>query len=439
MTTSLEPDERHRLTTEELTALLESLPPEELLAELETLHPDDAAELLARLPPEILQTIQPDQKLLEVVEEFADDDAADIVAKLPEDTQEYLLVSLSEGEKVEQLMQYDPESAGGLMTSDVITVRSGTTAGQAIEQMRRHAELYEPKYQVYVVGEQKRLVGVLPLGKLVPLAADKPVDSVMDEPEVTVLPTVDQEEVARRMARYNVTAVPVVDDRGVLLGEVTFDDVTDVVEAEQTEDLLKFAGMQALDTPYTKIGIAGMVKKRAGWLLVLLVGEMFTATAMGRFEGELQRALVLALFIPLIISSGGNTGSQATSLIIRAMALGEVTVRDWWRVARRELPSGLALGSILGAVGLLRVGLWDALGWSDYGPYPWRVALTVGLSLVGVVMFGGLAGSMLPFLLKRFGFDPASASAPFVATLVDVTGIIIYFSVASVVLSGVLL
>ena len=368
MTAALEPEDRPRLTAEELSSLLDTLPPEELLAELGTLHPDDAAELMARLPHEALQQLQPGQKLLDVVEEFADDDAADVVARLNEDTQEYLLDELTEGETVEQLMQYDPETAGGLMTTDVVTVRSGTTAADAIEQMRRHAaEQGPPTYHVYVVDEAGRLKGVLPLGRLVPLAPHLPVDEVMEQQEATVLPATDQEEVARTMARYNVTAIPVVDEQGGLLGEVTFDDVIDVVEAEQTEDLLKFGGMQTIDAPYTKIGITGMVQKRAGWLLVLLLGEMFTATAMGRFEGQLDRALVLALFIPLIISSGGNTGSQATSLIIRAMALGQVTLRDWWRVARQELPSGIALGSILGVVGFLRVGLWHALGWADYG------------------------------------------------------------------------
>jgi magnesium transporter len=437
---AVEPDERHRLSAEEIQALLDALPPGELLDELETLHPDDAAEILSRLPAEILQALKPDQQLLDVVEELADDDAADVVARLNTDTQEYLLEELSEGEAVEHLMSYDPESAGGLMTTDVVTVRSGTTAAEAIEQIRRHAAHEgRPIDQVYVVDDAYRLKGVLPLGRLVPLAPDRPVDAVMDEAEATVAPVLDQEEVARTMARYNVTSIPVVDPEGVLLGAITFDDVIDVVEAEQTEDLLKFGGMEVTDTPYTQISMGRMVRMRAPWLLVLLVGEMLTATAMGYFEMEIQRAVVLALFIPLIISSGGNSGSQATSLLIRAMALGEVTLKDWWRVAVRELPSALTLGALLGVVGFVRIVLWHEMGWYDYGAYPWRVALTVGLSLIGVVTFGGLAGSMLPFILKRFGFDPASASAPFVATLVDVTGIVIYFTVASLVLSGALL
>jgi magnesium transporter len=241
------------------------------------------------------------------------------------------------------------------------------------------------------------------------------------------------------MARYNMTAVPVVGPRGVLLGEVTFDDVIDVVEAEQTEDLLKFGGVGAPDDAYTRVSLLRTLKSRAGWLLVLFVGEMLTASAMGIFESQIQRAVVLALFIPLIISSGGNSGSQATSLIIRALALGQLTLKDWWRVATRELPSGLALGSLLGVVGFVRVVLWQALGWYNYGPHAWLVGLTVGTALVGTVTFGCLAGSMLPFVMKRLGFDPASASAPLVATLVDVTGLVIYFSVAALVLSGTLL
>ena len=436
-----QPDERTRLTSEELSALLDTLPADELLIELGTLHPDDAAEILARLPDATLYDLKPEQQLLDVVEEFADDDAADVVARLSQETQDYLLEELTEGETVEQLLGYDPETAGGLMTTDVITVRAGTTVGQATEEIRGHAPDDDKAVisHVYVVDADRRLTGVVPLGRFVLASADRMVEDIADPVEATVGPEVDQEQVARMMSRYNVTAVPVVGPRGALLGQVTFDDVIDVVEAEQTEDLLKFGGMEALDMPYTRIGLWKMVQKRAGWLLVLFISEMFTATAMGYFEHEIQRAVVLALFIPLIISSGGNSGSQATSLIIRALALGELTLKDWWRVASREVPSGLALGSLLGVVGFIRISLWQALGWYDYGVHHWLVAFTVGTALVGVVTFGCTAGSMLPFVLKRLGFDPASASAPFVATLVDVTGIVIYFTVAAIILSGTLL
>jgi magnesium transporter len=256
---------------------------------------------------------------------------------------------------------------------------------------------------------------------------------------LSVSPTTDREDVARMLSKYNLLAVPVVDEGGHLLGIVTVDDVIDAIVREQTEDVQKFGGMEALDEPYMEISMMAMIKKRAGWLCALFLGEMLTATAMGHFEGEISKAVVLALFIPLIISSGGNSGSQATSLIIRAMALREVTLKDWWRVATRELPSGIVLGAILGAIGFVRIMLWQWLGWYDYGTHHLLVAITVAVALIGVVTFGSLAGSMLPFILRRFNFDPASASAPFVATLVDVTGLIIYFSVAFVILRGTLL
>jgi len=256
---------------------------------------------------------------------------------------------------------------------------------------------------------------------------------------LSVRPHTDREDVARLISKYNLLAAPVVDRERKILGIVTVDDVIDALVREGTEDVQKFGGVAAFDEPYTEMSFSGMIRKRAGWLCVLFLSEMLTATAMQHFEGELARAVVLTLFIPLIMSSGGNSGSQATSLIIRALAIREVGVKDWWRVAVRELPSGLVLGSILGVIGIVRISLWQYFGLYDYGPHWHLVALTVGFALVGVVTFGSLAGSMLPFALKRLGFDPASASAPFVATLVDVTGLVIYFSVAVVVLRGTLL
>ena len=252
-------------------------------------------------------------------------------------------------------------------------------------------------------------------------------------------PEVDREEVARHITKYDLLSVPVVDAEEQLIGIVTFDDVIDAMIAETTEDVQKLGGMEALDQPYKEIGFLAMIRKRAGWLSILLVGEMLTASVMQFFEGELEKAIVLTLFIPLIMSSGGNSGSQATSLIIRALALREVTLKDWWRIALRELPTGLTLGSILGLIGVVRIIAWQWLGLYDYGPHWILIAATVGGALVGIVTFGSLAGSMLPFALKRLGFDPASASAPFVATLVDVTGLVIYFGVAALILTGTLL
>ena len=249
----------------------------------------------------------------------------------------------------------------------------------------------------------------------------------------------DREDVARIISKYDLLAVPVVNGGGRVLGIVTVDDILDAIVEETTEDVQKFGGMEAIDEPYMHIGFGEMIRKRAGWLCALFLSEMLTASAMQYFENELEKAIVLTLFIPLIMSSGGNSGSQATSLIIRAIALREVRLRDWWRVAFRELPTGLTLGAILGAIGIVRITAWQLLGFYDYGEHWILIALTVGTALLGIVTFGSLAGSMLPFVLKRLGFDPASASAPFVATLVDVTGLVIYFSVALVILSGTLL
>jgi magnesium transporter len=240
------------------------------------------------------------------------------------------------------------------------------------------------------------------------------------------------------LRKSHLLAVPVLDENQRMAGFVTLDDIVDVIDEEASEDMQKVGGMEALDEPYLKTGFYQLVKKRAGWLAILFLGEMLTATALGHFESELDKAVVLALFLPLIISSGGNSGSQATTLVIRAMALGEVVMRDWFRVVRREVFAGIVLGSILGAIGLARIFAWQAM-FGSYGEHYFVLALTIAYSLVGVVLFGTMAGSTLPFILRRFGIDPASASAPFVATLVDVTGLIIYFTVAKLVLTGTLL
>jgi magnesium transporter len=315
------------------------------------------------------------------------------------------------------------------------------TVERALRHIGEVGGAKETVYAIYLVAPNtQQLVHVVSLRELVLAERSQTVEEVGDHrTPIMVAPTTDREEVARLISKYNLLAVPVVDEGGHVLGIVTVDDVIDAIVREQTEDVQKFGGVEALDQPYTEIGFWAMVKKRAGWLTALFLGEMLTATAMGHFEHEIEKAVVLALFVPLIISSGGNSGSQATSLIIRAMALREITLKDWWRVALRELPSGIALGTILGMVGVIRILLWQAIGWYNYGSHYVLVALTVGIALIGVVTFGSLAGSMLPFLLRRLRFDPASASAPFVATLVDVTGLIIYFTVAFLMLRGTLL
>jgi magnesium transporter len=310
---------------------------------------------------------------------------------------------------------------------------------EAISYLRKQTrDRVETMYYVYVLDSEQRLCGVVSFRDLFAAQGVRLVSDIMHTDLVTAHEQMDQEAVSRLFSQHSLVAIPVIDDGGRLKGIVTVDDIVDVVHEEATEDIQKFGGMEALDEPYLQISMLRMVKKRAGWLSALFLGEMLTATALSFFEGEIARTVVLTLFIPLIISSGGNSGSQASTLVIRAMTLGEVRLQDLWRVIRRELAAGLSLGSLLGLIGFTRVMVWGGLH-NAYGPHYVLVALTIAFSLLGVVLFGTLAGSTLPFLLRRLGFDPASASAPFVATLVDVTGLVIYFTVASVILKGTLL
>jgi magnesium transporter len=333
---------------------------------------------------------------------------------------------------------YPEDEAAGLMHSGFVRISEEMTVEEAIGVIRRQAENVEMIYYAYVLDDEQHLVGVVSFRELVSADRSKKVRETMRKDFVFVSEDEDKEVVAQVLAKYRLLAVPVLDAQRHMLGIVSSADLAGVVQQAASEDILKIGGMEALDGPYMDVTFGQMIKKRAGWLAILFLGEMLTATAMGYFSDEISRAVVLALFIPLIISSGGNSGSQATTLVIRAMALGEIRLRDWFRVIRRELMAGVALGAILGTIGITRIFLWHVLR-GTYGEHYGVIALTIGCSLIGVVMFGTLAGSMLPFILRRCGLDPASASAPFVATLVDVTGLIIYFSVASVILRGVLL
>ena len=391
--------------------------------------------------PEIFQD-RPAAEAGPLIRAMSPDQQADLFRELPPGERSRLLALLEPSARttLNELLLYPRDTAGGMMTTDYARVPPDWTAGQALEHIRRTGPSRKPVYAIYVVGPDQRLVRVLSLRELVSAEPGTPITGVGEHRHlVAVKPTTDREEVARLLGKYNLLAVPVVDDDQRLVGTTTVDDVMDALAQEQTEDLHKLGGLGTLDQPYPTTALSTMIRKRAGWLCALFLGEMLTATAMQHFEAALSRALVLSLFIPLIMSSGGNSGSQATSLIIRALALHEVRVRDWWRVAARELPAGLVLGSILGAVGMLRITAWQLLGLFDYGAHWGLVAATIGAALVGVVAFGSLVGSMLPFALRRLGFDPASASAPFVATLVDVTGLIIYFGVAYLILHGTLL
>ncbi len=439
----------------ELRLLLAALPAPDLADTLEALDPNDrmmlyralprhqASEVFAYLEPAqqnelILSLTSEDARL--ILADLSPDDRTALLEELPAEVTQRLLQLLSPADLKEArtLLGYPEESVGRLMTPDYVAVRREWTLQAAIDHIRMRGHDAETINIIYVVDEQSRLIDDLRLRQLLLADPSARVESIMDRSFVALRAADDREEAVRVMREYDRTAIPVVDSEGVLLGIVTSDDVFDVAEQEATEDMQKIGGVAALDNPYLDTPFRRMIRKRAGWLTVLFLGETLTATAMGFFHNEIERAVVLALFIPLIISSGGNSGSQAASLVIRAMAVGEIRLRDWWRVVRREIASGLVLGGILGAIAMVRIVLWPARE-ALYGPHYVLVACTVALSLVGVVLWGTLAGSMLPFLFRALKFDPAVASAPFVATLVDVTGLVIYFTVALVVLHGTLL
>lgn len=369
------------------------------------------------------------------------DDAADLIQEAPQDERDRLLEMLDEitRREVRALLAHAEDDAGGLMNPRFARLRPEMTVGEAIRYLRKQATHVETIYYVYILDNEQRLLGVVSLRQLFQAAEDALVRDIMVTDIVTVPEHMDQEIVARLFQKHNVLALPVVDEGRKMVGIITFDDIADAIREEATEDIQKIGGVEALEEPYLTIGFTRLLKKRAGWLAALFIGETLTATAMSHFEAEIASAVVLALFVPLIISSGGNSGSQASTLVIRAIALGEVRLRDWWRVLRREIGAGLGLGLILGAIGVSRILLWQAVFGGMYGIHYLRIAATVGFSLIGVVLWGSVAGSMLPFLLRKAGFDPASASAPLVATLVDVTGLVIYFTIASVVLHGALL
>jgi magnesium transporter len=409
--------------------MLERTEAEDFFLEID---PMDMADFVLALPPSERRS------WIRILEP---DDAADVVQASPVDQREGLLALLDVKTRMEvaALLAYAEDDAGGLMNPRYARVRPDMTVDEAISYLRKQArERLTNITEVYVLDADQKLLGEVSFPELFIAQADKKVRDVMHAVTVTVPEQMDQEQLSNLFAQHDLLAIPVVDPKGCMKGIVTVDDIVHVVRQEATEDIQKFGGMEALEMPYLRSNIGDMIKKRAGWLSALFLGEMLTATAMTFFEDEISRAVVLALFVPLIISSGGNAGSQASTLVVRAMALGELRLRDWWLVIRREVLSGIALGSVLAMIGFFRIFMWHFFT-PIYGDHYLLVAFTVAGSLVGVVLFGTIAGSMLPLVLKRAGFDPASASAPFVATLVDVTGLIIYFSVASVILSGTLL
>ena len=381
------------------------------------------------------------EQVAAILNEMSPDDRTALLEEMPSAAARQLIQLLTPEERrvAQTLLGYPEGSVGRLMTPDFVAVHENWTVREVLDYVRAHGQDSETLNFIYVVDERGKLIDDLRIRNFLLRPLDTRVDEIMDRSYVHLTVNQTQQEALQIFRKYDRAALAVVDSNGALVGIVTQDDMLDVAEEEATEDIQKLGGMEALDEPYTTIPFLRMVKKRATWLILLFLGEMLTATAMQGYNSEIEKAAILAMFLPLIISSGGNSGSQATTLVIRAMALGELTLRDWFRVVRKELVSGISLGLILGTIGFFRIALWQYLHIFNYGPYHWLVGLTVGAALVGVVLWGTLSGAMLPFLLRRFGLDPATSSAPFVATLVDVTGLVIYFNVALFILRGTLL
>jgi len=448
-------DAIHRNDVKFLSKQIHDLFPADIAEILNQLDVDDAkklynflddqivAEVLVELDEDIREKIFESLTSKEIAEKLIDhlpsDEAADVIAELSDEKQDEVLSHMEDSDQasdIVDLMNYDENSAGGLMQKELVSVNVNKNMLECVRELRKHADHIEDVYAVYVVDDDEKLVGIVPIKNVLTTSLREKISNVYEKEIISVKTSMDAEEVAKTMEKYDLIFVPVVDGLGRLVGRITIDDVLDVIRKEETEDVQKMAGMEALQEPYMNISTWGILKKRAGWLIVLFIGECFTATAMSFFENEIAKIVVLALFVPLIISSGGNTGSQASTLIIRALALGEITVNEWWKIFKREIRVGSILGLILGVVGFLRVAVWSSFVDLPHWEY---VGLTVGISLVGVVLWGNLIGSLFPIILKRAGLDPAVSSAPFVATFVDVTGLLIYFSAASIILRGILL
>jgi magnesium transporter len=429
----------------EVALLIEQLNLPDDLAAFRMLPHDLATEVFEYLPHQkqhqLIEGLANEEKwLIDLLNDLSPDDRTALLEELPGSVANKLMMKLSPDERTiaSALLGYPEESIGRLMTTEYVAVRPEWTVKKALEHIREYGKDSETLNIIYIVDNKWKLLGDCKIRDIILTNPKSNISEIMDSHIVALMANNDQETAINLFKYYDRIALPVTDTGGVLLGIVTFDDIMDIAEEEATEDIQKIGGSEALDMPYIDTTVGSLIKKRARWLVFLFFGEMLTASAMGYFANEIEKAVVLALFVPLIISSGGNSGSQASTLIIRAMAVGEITLGDWWSVMRREILSGLALGSILGSIGMVRIISWQMM-FHMYGEHWFLVALTVCLSLIGVVLWGTLSGSMLPFILRKMGFDPATSSAPFVATLVDVTGLIIYFSMAALLLGGTLL
>lgn len=414
------------------TQIISILSPHRAVSTFKILDVPEQKRIIKSLPP---------LKTAELLNELPADDRTAFLEEMPTSAVRELIKLLDPEERkiTLALLGYPEGSVGRLMIPDYIAVHEDWTVEEVLDEIRTEGKHIETIDVIYVINERGAFVDDIRIREIILANPDTILSEIIDKRFIALNVHDTQEEANNIFKMNNRVALPVVDDNNILLGIVTIDDVLWVANEEFTENMQKIGGTEALDEPYLEMPLFKLFRKRAGWLVILFLGEMLTATAMSYFEDEITKAIVLALFVPLIISSGGNSGSQASTLIIQAMAMGEVYISDWLRVLKREILSGLMLGTVLGLIGFMRVELWSYIFPDVYGVHSFFIALTVGFSLIGVVLWGTLSGSMLPLFLKKLGADPAASSAPFVATLVDVTGLIIYFSMAYIFLQGILL
>ncbi len=430
--------------------------PADIAETLSELHADERLLAFLKVPKEykanVFSHLDPDfqeetlrsigsEEMAEILNGMTPDDRTTLLEDFPDELIKYSINLLNPQERriALKLLGYHEDSIARMMTPYYIQIRKEWTVKRSFEQIKKVGGKVETLNYLYVVDERNRLIDDLDIRYLLLADEDQLISEITDNHFVAITTTTSKEDAVTYFEKYDRTALPIVTEAGVLVGIVTIDDILDQIEQQNTEDIQKFGGMEALDDPYIQTHWWEMIRKRGFWLVVLFFLQLITASVMGYYEYEIEKAVVLALFIPLIISSGGNSGSQAATLIIRAMALQEITLKDWWRVMRKEMITGIVLGSLLGILGFFRIMIWQKTGWFDYGEYWFFVAISAGISLAMIVLWGTLSGSMVPFILKKFNLDPATSSAPFVATLVDVTGLIIYFTIAGLFLSGKLL
>lgn len=427
--------------------------PADIAEKLSELHADERLLAFLKVPKEykaeVFSYLEPDfqeetirsigsNEVSEILNAMTPDDRTALFEDFPDELIKYSINHLNPKERkvALNLLGYQPDSIARLMTPYYIQIRKEWSVKRCLHHIKKVGKKVETMNHLYVVDDKNCLIDDIALGAILLQEEDTLVSEIMDNHFVAITTTTTKENAVQYFEKYDRTALPIVTESGVLVGIVTIDDILDQIEQQNTEDIQKFGGLEALDDPYLQTHWFEMIKKRGLWLIVLFFLQLITASVMGFYENEIEKAVVLALFIPLIISSGGNSGSQAATLIIRAMALQEITLKDWWRVMRKEILTGAILGTLLGIIGFLRIILWQKLGWFDYGEHYFLVSVSAGISLMMIVLWGTLSGSMVPFILKRFKLDPATSSAPFVATLVDVTGLIIYFTIAAMLLSG---